>query len=96
MDQKEYEMPEEYKKNLAHLTEFLEAREGYREQIRDASARGVRVSAADKAMIDEKLREFDISSTGWKRVWPKNTTAIKPKRPMKQSSRKRSLKAPRQ
>lgn len=59
MDQKEYEMPEEYKKNLAHLTEFLEAREGYREQIRDASARGVRVSAADKAMVDEKLREFD-------------------------------------
>ena len=59
MKQKEYEMPEEYKRNLAHLTDFLEAREGYREQIREASARGVRVSPADKAMVDEKLREFD-------------------------------------
>lgn len=59
MSRQEYEMPDEYKKNLAHLTDFLEAREGYREQIRDGLARGVRVSAADKAMIDEKLREFD-------------------------------------
>ncbi len=59
MAQKEFEMPEEYKTNLAHLTEFIEAREGYREQIRDALVKGVRVSAADKAMVDEKLREFD-------------------------------------
>lgn len=59
MTQKEFEMPEEYKKNLAHLTDFLDARERYREQIRDATARGVSVSAADKAMVDEKLREFD-------------------------------------
>ena len=59
MEQKEYEMPEEYKKNLEHLSDFIEAREGYRKQIRDASARGVRVSAADKAMVDEKLLEMD-------------------------------------
>jgi glutamyl-tRNA reductase len=59
MEKKEYEMPEEYKKNLAHLTEFLEAREEYRATIKAGLARGVKVSAADKAMVDEKLREFD-------------------------------------
>ena len=64
MEQKEYEMPEEYKKNLAHLTDFLEAREGYRAQIREGLARGVRVSAADKLMVDEKLREFDLIIDG--------------------------------
>ena len=59
MAQQEYEMPEEYKKNLAHLNEFLEAREGYRAQIKDGLAGGVRVSPGDKAIVDEKLREFD-------------------------------------
>ena len=68
MEKKEYEMPEEYKKNLAHLTEFLEAREGYREQIRDSLARGVRVSATDKAMVDEKLCEFDTIIDGLEKV----------------------------
>ncbi|MBK8467157.1 MAG: hypothetical protein IPL32_15150 [Chloracidobacterium sp.] len=57
--QHEYEMPEDYKKNLVHLTEFLEAREGYRAQIKEGVARGVHVSPADKATVDEQLREFD-------------------------------------
>ena len=68
MEQKEYEMPEEYKKNLAHLTDFLEAREGYRAQIREGLARGVRVSAADKSMVDEKLREFDSVIDGLEKL----------------------------
>ena len=59
MANKEYEMPAEYKHNLAQLTECIEAREGYREQIREALARGVRVAAADKAFVDQKLLEFD-------------------------------------
>ena len=59
MAHKEYEMPEEYKQNLAHLADFIDAREGYRTTIREGLARGVQVSAADKAMVDEKLREFD-------------------------------------
>ena len=29
MDQKEYEMPDEYKKNLAHLAQFLEDKERF-------------------------------------------------------------------
>lgn len=52
-------MPEEYKKDLAHLADFLEAREGYRKQISKAHARGVQVSAADKALVDATLRDFD-------------------------------------
>lgn len=52
-------MHDDYKRGLAHLAEFLEAREGYRKTIREAHARGVQVSAADKALVDEKLREFD-------------------------------------
>jgi len=59
MERKEYEMPDEYKQHLAQHTECLEAREEFRQQIRDGLAAGVRVSAADKAMVDEKLREFD-------------------------------------
>lgn len=57
--QPEYEMPDDYKKNLAILTEFLEAREGYRQMIKDGLANGVRISPSDKAMVDEKLSEFD-------------------------------------
>lgn len=59
MPRKEYEMPEEYKKNLAHLTDFLETRERYRAEIKAALARGVKVSPSDQAMVDEKLRDFD-------------------------------------
>ncbi len=59
MEKNAYEMPDEYKKNLAHLTDFIETREGWRVYIKDALARGVSVSPADKAMVDEKLREFD-------------------------------------
>jgi len=59
MSRQEFEMPEEYKKNLAHLTDFLETREGYRAEIKAALARGVKVSPGDQAMVDEKLREFD-------------------------------------
>jgi len=59
MQKKEYEMPEEYQKSLAHLADFLEAREGYRKQISDGLARGVQVSAADKALVDATLRDFD-------------------------------------
>lgn len=59
MQKKEYEMPEEYQKSLAHLADFLEAREGYRKQISEAHARGVQVSAADKALVDATLRDFD-------------------------------------
>ncbi|MBK8304714.1 MAG: hypothetical protein IPK98_15440 [Chloracidobacterium sp.] len=67
MERKEYEMPDEYKQNLAHSAEFIETREGYRKQIRDGLAAGVRVSAADKAMVDEKLREFDVLIDGLER-----------------------------
>ena len=59
MQKKEYEMPEEYQKSLAHLADFLEAREGYRKQISEGLARGVQVSAADKALVDATLRDFD-------------------------------------
>jgi|GEM_PF-2583529 len=59
MEKNAYEMPDEYKKNLAHLTDFIETREGWRVYIKDALARGVSVSLSDKAMVDEKLREFD-------------------------------------
>ncbi len=59
MQQKEYEMPDEYKQNLAHLAEFIDERQGWQDMITDGLARGVRVSPADKAMVDEKLREFD-------------------------------------
>lgn len=57
--QQEYEMPEKYKRDLAQLSQFLEDREAFRQQIKDGIARGVRVSPADKAMTDEKLRELD-------------------------------------
>ncbi|MEQ1646619.1 MAG: hypothetical protein ABL959_24405, partial [Pyrinomonadaceae bacterium] len=60
MQNKEYEMPDEYKQRLEHLAGFLDARERHRELIREGVARGVRVSAADKALMDEKLREFDV------------------------------------
>ena len=59
MDKKEYEMDDDYKRNLAHLSEFLDARESYRKTISDALASGVKVSSADQALVDEKLREFD-------------------------------------
>ena len=67
MERKEYEMPDEYKQNLAHLTDFIEAREEFRQQIRDGLAAGVRVSAADKALVDEKMREFDVLIDGLER-----------------------------
>lgn len=52
-------MPDEYKQQLVHLTEFIETRDQFRRQISDGLARGVRVSAADKALVDQKLREMD-------------------------------------
>lgn len=59
MRQDEHEMPEEYKQNLAKLAEFLEAREGYRKQIKDAELRGVQVPPGAKAEVDAHLSHFD-------------------------------------
>ena len=59
MANKEYEMPAEYKQNLAHLADFIDARDQFKQQIRDGLARGVRVSAADKALVDEKMLDME-------------------------------------
>jgi benzoyl-CoA reductase/2-hydroxyglutaryl-CoA dehydratase subunit BcrC/BadD/HgdB len=59
MTQKEFELSEEYQRGAAALAEFLEAREEWRATIKAANARGHKVSAADRALVDTKLREFD-------------------------------------
>ena len=59
MAQKEFEMPEEYKLNLAALNECLEAREDFRAQIKAAEARGTQGPPEMKVILEKTFREFD-------------------------------------